>query len=105
MLEASKVYLPVAHFWAALLHSLQNEREDIWLDSLEKVPTFLAYAECFLEMACQLPRQRGERVSADIRRKAWVFVIPTHLKRRVDIAALPLEAEQIAILNERRSNN
>jgi hypothetical protein len=102
MLEAYKEYLPVAHFWAALIHSSQNEREDIWLDSLEKVPAFLAFAECFLEMACQLPRQRGERVAADMRRKAWVFIIPTHLKRDVNITVLPLHDEQIAILNELR---
>src|SRR6266511_2930690 len=55
MLSAYKEYRRVAHLWAAALHGQQHDRKDIWPGATRTLPTFLAYAEAILDLACRLP--------------------------------------------------
>jgi hypothetical protein len=55
MLRAHNEFSSVAHLWAALLHGQQHDRQDIWPGSPKTLPTFIAYAEAILDLACRLP--------------------------------------------------
>jgi hypothetical protein len=98
----SAQFQSVAHLWAALIHGEQHNREDICPGSLETLPTFLAYANCFLDMDRTLPSPAGDRRHSGIRSKAWVFTIPENPRKTVTLEALPLHEEQWHILNERK---
>jgi hypothetical protein len=84
--------------WAALLHSQQHNRQDIWPGSPKTLPTFIAYSEAILDLACPLPRGRRFAMS---RLEAWRFTMPN--LERVTLTALPLTSEQLEILNEQES--
>lgn len=98
MLEAARKYRLVAHFWAALIHGVQDARDDIWPGSLSTIPIFLAYAESFLDLAGTLPYRRRDNGVVAMRREAWVFTVPANLSQKAEIGALPLNDEQIRIL-------
>ena len=103
MLEAYRQFRSVAHLVAAMVHGDQHDRKDIWPGSLKTLPTFLAYADCILDMACNLPSLARDRRFAINRSEAWVFTIPEMLIRTVPLVALPLTEEQGRILNEHES--
>jgi hypothetical protein len=102
MLQAYNHFRSVAHFWATMLHGQQHDRQDIWPGSLQTLPTFLAYAESILDMSCALPSLAHNRRFAITRSKAWSFTIPERLKP-VSLEALPMNDEQLAILNEQEN--
>jgi hypothetical protein len=97
MLEACIQFRSVAHLWAALLHGLQHQRDDIWPGSRETLPAFLSYADCFREMALRLPAHRAGQRSAV---EPWTFIVPERLRQAVRLEALPLNEEQLKVLNE-----
>jgi hypothetical protein len=98
ILRAFKEFRSVAHLWAALLHGQQYDRQDIWPGSLDTLPTFLAYAEAILNLACRLPSfARGRRFLMS-HSGAWRFTIPDSL--RITLEPLPLTDAQLAILSE-----
>ena len=97
-----KQFNSVAYLWAALIYGGQNDREDICPESLETLPTFLAYANCLLEMDRALPSPASDRRHSVTRSKAWMFTIPEDLRKTVTLEALPLHEEQWHILNERK---
>jgi hypothetical protein len=99
MLQAYNQFRTVAHFWGALLHGQQHDRQDIWPGTPETLPTFLAYAEAILGLACALPSFAGVRRFAVTRSEAWSFIIPQEVTPAM-LSALPLNEEQLAILNE-----
>ena len=104
MLDAFKSYQTVAHLWAAMIYGGEEGRRDIWPGSIDTLPTFLAYADCFLNMACGLPwRGRDRRFALD-RSQSWVFTIPKRFIKSVSLQALPFNEEQICILNEQTSS-
>ena len=105
MLDLFKTYQSVAHLWAAMIYGGEEGRRDIWSGSIDTLPTFLAYADCFLNMACGLPwRGRDRRFALD-RSQSWVFTIPKRFIKSVSPQALPFNEEQICILNERKQCN
>lgn len=101
MLQANRTFRTVAHLWAALIHALQHDRDDIWSDSLATLPAFLAYAENFLSMACALPVRRRDSEIRITRNAAWTFTIPSSLRQRRPMVALPLDDDQVRIYSER----
>jgi hypothetical protein len=105
MLSAWDDFFSVAHLWAALIHSLQHGREDIWPAPLSQVPTFLAFADCFLNLGCSLPSHERNRRVPLVRSKAWTCGIPNQMERIVRLEALPLTPEQRKILNDTKSPN
>jgi hypothetical protein len=104
MLQAYNEFRSVVHFWGALLHGQQHDRQDIWPGSLKTLPRFLAYAEAVLELACAVPSFAGNRAFAASRSEAWSFILPGQVDR-VQLLPLPLNEEQIAILNEQAQRN
>jgi hypothetical protein len=98
MREAYENYFPVAHFWAAMLHGLQHKREDIWPGSNQTLPTFLAFAECILEMASVLPHPNRPQRFALTRGEAWHFVLPERLRQQKQLRPLPLAEPQLEAL-------
>ena len=75
-----------------MLHSEQLNRQEIWRDSLNTLPTFLAYAEAMLDLAYRLPSfSRGQRFAS--RSGSWRFAIPSI--GRITLHALPLTDEQL----------
>jgi hypothetical protein len=88
MLKSYNEYRSVAHLWAALLHGQQHERQDIWPGSLQTLPTFIAYAETILDLACRLPSLARGRGFAMSRSEAWRFTVPN--LQRVTLIASPL---------------
>jgi hypothetical protein len=85
----SRDYRSVAHLWAAALHGLQHDRPDIWPDSHSHLPTFLSYAETFLEMGVGLPAPYRRGRFFLLRREAWRFDLAPMLRQ---LRALPLPA-------------
>ena len=102
MLSAYKEYHSVAHLWAAALHGQQHDREDIWPGSTRSLPTFLAYAEAILDLACRLPSFVPGRRFAMSRPESWRFTLPE--LRPVTLAGLPFSSEQLAIFDEHLSH-
>jgi hypothetical protein len=101
MLRAYREYRSVSYLWAALIYGGQYEREDIWPGSTTTLPTFIAYAEAILDLACRLPSFTRGRRFAIKRSEAWIFTLP-HL-RRITLTALPIADEQLAILQRAAS--
>jgi hypothetical protein len=102
LLGAFNEFRSVAHLWGALLHGQQHDRQDIWPGSPKTLPTFIAYAEAILDLACRLPSfARGQRFTLS-RSKAWRFTIP--IIQRITLEALPLTNEQLAIFDEREGS-
>lgn len=112
MLDAYNHFLPVTHLWAALIHvgqqhdlhdihvGQQHGPHDIWRWVLHELPTFLAFADSILEMATTLPSpQRGPRFALT-RSEVWTFVLPQRLILKKRLQALPLNEQQLAILDE-----
>jgi hypothetical protein len=94
VLRAFNEFRSVAHFWAALLHSQQHNRQDIWPGSLDTLATFLARAEAILDLACHLPSfSRGQRFAMS-RSGAWRFTIQDI--QRITLDVLPLTDEQLS---------
>jgi hypothetical protein len=98
MLEAWHQFRPVAHLWAALIHVAQHH------DSLEnwrwghQLPEFLAFADTILDMAASLPSfERGQRLTLN-RDEAWTFVLPERLILKKTLQGLPLQEQQLAVL-------
>ncbi len=102
MLCAYDEFRSVAHLWAALIHG-SHERQDIWPESVQTLPTLLWYAEAILEMASPLPTPRRDPHFALTRSETWTFVIPQKLIVHKTLEALPLNDEQLRVLNEHRS--
>jgi hypothetical protein len=98
-----KQFNSVVHLWAAMIHGGQHGREDIWPGSLETLPTFLAYANCFLDMDRALPSPASDRQHSITHSKAWMFTIPKGLRKTVTLEALPLHEDQWHILNGHKS--
>jgi hypothetical protein len=98
MLSAYKEYRSVAHLWAAALHGQQYDREDIWPGSTRTLPTFLAYAEAILDLACRLPSFVPGRRFAMSQSASWRFTVPE--LPPVTLAGLAFSSEQLAIFNE-----
>jgi hypothetical protein len=103
MLQAYNQFRTVAHFWGSLLHGQQHGCQNIWPGTPETLPTFLAYAQAILELACALPSFAGDRRIAITRSEAWSFTLPEPLTT-VNFKVLPLNEEQLAILNEQQAN-
>jgi hypothetical protein len=103
MLMAFDSFRSVNHLWAALLHGQQYGRQDVWPGSPETLPTFLAFAEAILDLACRLPSfGDGQRFLMN-RLEAWHFTIPH--PQQITLTALPLSDEQLQILNEQGSHS
>lgn len=100
MLDAYDWFRPVAHLWAGLIYGGQYERQDIWPGSLQTLPVFLSYAEAILELAVRVPTPRREQRFALTPTEVWKFVIPQRLIVHRKLEALPLNEEQLQILNE-----
>lgn len=90
MLEALHHYLPAAHLWAALLHGYQNERNDISPESLSTLPTFLAYADSFLQLAHQTPWAGLDRKVLLPGPMAWRFGLPARFAQSISLQAEPI---------------
>jgi hypothetical protein len=90
MLEAFHHYLPVAHLWAALLHGYQNERNDISPASPSTLPTFLAYADRFLQLAEQTHWAGLDRKVLLPGSLAWRFGLPARFEPNVSLDVLPI---------------
>ena len=105
MLNAFQRYRSVSHLWAALILGGQLDRLDIGLGSLKTLPTFLAYANCVLEMACTLLPTKRDRRAVMSRANAWTFTIPNRFHQAVRLEGLPLNDEQIGIINEQRTRS
>jgi hypothetical protein len=101
MLEAYNRYRSVAHLWAAVLHGQQHNRQDIWPGSPNTLPTFVAYTEAILDLACRLPSLTRGRRFAMSRSEAWRFTIPRVQPVILDVS--PLDDEQLAILNDQEN--
>jgi hypothetical protein len=97
MLLAYKEFRSAAHLWAAALHGRQHDREDIWPGSTRTLPTFLAYAEAILDLACRLPSFVPGHRFAMSRSASWRFTLPEG--QRVTLAGLPFSSEQLAIFD------
>ena len=100
MLAAYDEYRSVAHLWAALIHGGQHERADIWPASIETIPVMLSYAEALLEIASRLPSPQRDHRFALTQSEVWSFMIPRKLVLRRTLEALPLNQDQLQILNE-----
>jgi hypothetical protein len=98
----SEQFQSVAHLWASLIYGGQQNRDDIWPGSCQTLPTFLSYANCFLEMARSLPSPASDRRHSIAHSKTWMFTIPKDLRKTVTLEALPLHEEQWRILNEHK---
>ena len=83
-------------------YSEQWDRPDIWPGSLDTLPTFLAYAERIRDMCCVVPSPSRDRRFAVTRSEVWSFTIPQRLAP-VKLLTLPLNEEQLAILNEQEA--
>jgi len=103
MLRAYNEFRRVAHFWGALLHGQQDNRQDIWPGSPETLPTFLSYADAFLRMAATLPSFARDRRVAITGSEAWSFTLPEPVAT-VNLEVMPLNEEQLAILNEQQND-
>jgi hypothetical protein len=90
MLEAFHHYLPVAHLWAALLHGYQNERNDISPASPSTLPTFLAYADRFLQLAEQTHWAGLDRKVLLPGSLAWRFGLPARFAQSISLEATPI---------------
>jgi hypothetical protein len=102
MRQTYSQFKSVTHMWAALIHGGQHDRKDICPESLETLPTFLAYANCILDMDRTLPSPARDRRHSVTRSKAWVFTIPEDLTKTVTLEALTLHEKQRCILNEHK---
>jgi hypothetical protein len=100
MLAAYDEYRSVAHLWAALIHGGQHQREDIWPGSVETIPVLLSYADALLEIASCLPSPRRDQRFVLTPREVWNFIIPEKLLVHKTLEALPLNEEQLQILND-----
>jgi len=100
MLGAYEEYRSVAHLWAALIHGGQHERKDIWPDSVATLPIFLSYADAILEIASRLPNPHRDRRFVLTPSEAWSFILPQKVVMHWTLEALPLNKEQVRILNE-----
>jgi len=98
MLSAYKEYRSAAHLWAAALHGQQHDRQDIWPGSTDTLPTFLAYAEAILDLACRLPSFVPGLRSAMSQSASWRFTVPE--LPQVTLDGLALNSEQLAIFDE-----
>jgi len=105
VLAAYSTYLPVVHLWGAMIHGLQQEREDIWPGSLQTLPTFLAYANVILDQGSALPSPDSRRRFALTHSGAWNFTIPETIVGKPRLHIAPLNDWQRRILNERISSN
>ena len=101
MLQAYNEFHSVGHFWGALLHGQQHDRQDIWPGAPKTLPAFLTYAEAILGLACALPSFGGRRLA---RSEAWSFTTPRQIGP-AQLFPLTLNAEQLAILNEQEERN
>lgn len=90
MLEAFHHYLPVAHLWAALLHGYQNEPNDISPESLTTLPTFLAYADRFLQLANQTQWAGLDRKVLLPGSLAWRFGLPARFAQSITLEVAPI---------------
>ena len=90
MRAAYELFLPVAHLWAAWLHGLQHNRSDIFPGSNECLPTFLAFANCILRLACALPAPNRKQRFALTSREAWTIILPEHLRLEKELRPLAL---------------
>jgi hypothetical protein len=100
MLAVYDEYRSVAHLWAALIYGGQHKREDIWPGSVGTVPILLSYAEALLEIASRLPNPRRDQRFALTHSEVWTFIIPQNLVVHRTLEALPLNEEQLRILND-----
>jgi len=101
ILRAYNDFRSVAHLWAALHHGQQHNRLYIWPGSPKTLPTFIAYAEAILDLACRLPSLARGRRFAMSRSEAWRFTVPN--LQRVTLMASPLTDEQLEIFTSRKS--
>lgn len=90
MLEAFQHYLTVGHLWAALLHGYQNERNDISPESLSTLPTFLAYADKFLQLAHETHWAGSDRKALLPGPSAWRFGLPERFAQNIFLEAEPI---------------
>jgi hypothetical protein len=90
MLEAFHRYLPAAHLWATLLHDYQNKRSDVSPESLSTLPTFLAYADQFLQLAHQTPWAGLDRKVLLPGPMAWRFGLPAQFAQCVSLEVAPI---------------
>jgi hypothetical protein len=103
MLRAINYFRPAVHLWAAMAYGQQAGRGDIWPGASENLPTFLAYSEAILELACALPSRAGDRRFAVTRSEAWCFVLPEPVAI-VKLEVPPLNEGQLAVLNEQQTD-
>ena len=76
MLGAYEEFRPVAHLWAAFVYGAQNVESGAWpgwAGTSRGLPTFLAYADFLLELACRLPSPASDLRFAMDRADAWRF--------------------------------
>jgi hypothetical protein len=100
MLDAWHQFRPVAHLWAALVHVLQHHPAlEAWRWGHD-LPTFLAFADRLLEMACTLPSPRDGGFVLS-RAEAWTFQLPQDLTLTKRLVGLPLDEQQLAALPPR----
>jgi hypothetical protein len=91
-------FLSVSHLWAALLYGLQEGRADIWPGSNQTLPRFLAYAEAFAAKGARLRWAGSDRAFTLPSKLRWHFGISEHLRENRPVLALPLNREQLQVL-------
>ena len=103
ILDAFSEFLPVAHLWAALVYSLENERSDIAPDSRQTLPTFIGYASAFAELASRVPfRSKKGRflLPASVPKR---FIVPEHSEISPQLLALALHRKQLEAIGRYES--
>ena len=111
ILRNARHYAPVAHLWAAHLHSVQASENPLpgdlpsWPDSIEGFLRLLGYAAVFrkLEADARPPRGTGRSFFGGV--DAWRAIVPRHMIVAPSVRAMPLPSEWMPILTSYRTLN
>ncbi len=86
MIRSFNNFLPVIHYWAAFIHSINHERPDIGPGRNEWIPGFLGYAEAYYRLGTETPWQRqGDRKYLLPIPESWRFKLPKALRIHRDL--------------------
>lgn len=104
ILRYANYYAPVAHLWAAHLHSVQAVESPLpgdrpsWPDTAGGLLRLLGYAEIFLELETKAKPPRGSDQKFFASCDPWRIIVPDHLIIQPKIQALPIPDEWAAII-------
>lgn len=101
ILKAIEDYQTVAHLWAAHVHGLEWQRDDIWPGRPATLPIFLAYAEAILDIASSISTPDGPGRTLMSKARAPRFVLPAMIECPY-LNPLPFAREMQALIDELR---